>query len=292
MPTATTTRTTVTPYLAVHDAAAALAFYGDAFDAAEDERIVGPDGRIGHAAFHIAGARFYLADEYPEIGVTSPRALGGTTVTLHLEVADVDAAYSRAIDAGATPLLEPADQPHGARHGTLTDPFGHRWMLSTAVESFTPNEYRDRMADAGYEVQRVSSSGTTSGGGIWAAITSVDAHAMIRFATDVLGFTEQIVVPGDRPGEVIHSQLAWPEGGIVQVGTAHREGNEFSERPVGGQSLYVITADPRAVYDRCVAAGVEIIREMETPEYDPEGSGFAIRDHEGNLWSFGTYGGE
>ncbi len=107
-----------------------------------------------------------------------------------------------------------------------------------------------------------------------------------------MGHFQGVTSPGDEPDVVIHSQLVWPEGGVVQVATAHREGNDFSNRPVGGQSLYVVTADPGAVYDRCVVAGVEIIREMETPDYDPGGSGFAIRDHEGNLWSFGTYAGE
>ncbi len=129
-------------------------------------------------------------------------------------------------------------------------------------------------------------------GRIWPAVVAADATAMIRFAVDVLGFTEQIVVPGDDPSVVTHSQLAWPEGGVVQIASAHREGNAFSEQPVGSASIYIVTDDPTVVYQRCVAAGVEIVVPMEEPHYDPGGSGFGLRDPEGNLWSFGTYPGE
>lgn len=284
---------TLTPYFTVHDAAAALAFYGAAFDAVEVTRMEDGDGRIGHAELRIGAARVFLADEYPGIGVVVPSGLGGTTVSMVLDVADVDGVFARAIAAGATALSDPADQPHGARHGILVDPFGHRWVLSQQIATRPTVAEGERSDDVGRDVRRAARASSGGGaGGIWAAITSNDAHRMIRFAVEVLGFTEQIVVAGDRPGEVVHSQLTWPEGGTVQVGSAHRDGNQFSERPVGGQSLYVVTADPQAVYDRCVAAGVSIIREMETPDYDPGGSGFAIRDHEGNLWSFGTYAGE
>ena len=128
--------------------------------------------------------------------------------------------------------------------------------------------------------------------GIWAALNYADAIAGIRFMVDVLGFEEDLVVPGEEPGMVEHSQLRWPEGGVVQAATANRPGNIFSQQPTGAQSLYVITSDPMAVYHRCVAANVEIVRAPESPDYDPEGVAFSIQDGEGNLWSFGTYAGE
>jgi PhnB protein len=292
--TAAPTRTAITPYLAVHDGAGALAFYAAAFGADEAMRIVGDDGRLGHAEFSVGGSRFYLSDEYPEVGVVSPRTLGGTTVTLHLEVEDVDAAYGRAVAAGATALAEPEDQPHGARHGTLLDPYGHRWMLSQTIEQLSATELGSRMGDAGFIVETGTAAGAAAAvdaGRIWAAVNAADAPRMIGFLIEVLGFEEQLVVPGAEPGVVEHSQLVWPEGGTVQVATAHRPGNAFSEQPVGGQSLYVITADPDVVYRRCVEAEVEIVAEPSSPDYDPDGSVFSIRDHEGNLWSFGTYAG-
>ncbi|UDY36950.1 VOC family protein [Dermatobacter hominis] len=295
---------TLVPYLAVHDGPAALEFYETAFGAEVTLRFDGDDGRIGHADLMIGPARFFLSDEYPEIGVRSPRTLGGTSVTLHLEVPDVDTAFARAVEAGSTAQMDPEDQPYGHRQGTLVDPFGHRWMLSQRLESVGTDELADRMSDQGFSIAGswVDDPATSAASGrpatvarngrIWPAIQSTDALGLIRLAVDVLGFTEQIVVPGERPDVVAHSQLAWPEGGVVQISSAARDGNPFSEQPPGSGSIYVVTDDPMAVYERCVAAGLEIIREPESPDYDPGGSGFGLRDPEGNLWSFGTYAGE
>ncbi|MFN3217633.1 MAG: VOC family protein [Acidimicrobiales bacterium] len=299
-PTGAATTATVRPYLTVHDGAGALAFYAEAFGAVEVMRIAMEGGALGHAEFRIGGAPFYLSDEFPEMGVTSPRTLGGTTVAVHLEVDDVDGAFARAVAAGAEALMEPADQPHGARHGTLLDPYGHRWMLSRQVEQVSIDVLAERMAEAGMDVvasaeAEAAASGSAvaspGGGAIWAALNYADAPAGIAFMVDVLGFEAQLVVPGDDPSVVEHSQLRWPEGGVVQAASAARPGNVFSDRPTGAGSLYVVTADPMAVYDRCVAAGVEVISEPETPDYDPDGMVFSIRDPEGNLWSFGTYAG-
>jgi uncharacterized glyoxalase superfamily protein PhnB len=124
---------TATPYLIVADAPAALAFYAEAFGAEETSRIVMDDGRVGHAELTIGGARFMLADEFPELGHEGPLARGGTTVSIHLDVDDVDAAYASAVAAGATSEREPADQFHGNRNAVVVDPAGHRWMLSTPL---------------------------------------------------------------------------------------------------------------------------------------------------------------
>ncbi|MCB0993698.1 MAG: VOC family protein [Acidimicrobiales bacterium] len=276
--------THVTPYLTVHDGNAALAFYADAFGAEEVMRVVmdPASGSIGHAEFHIGDAVFYLSDEHPALGVVSPRTMGGTSVTLHLTVDDVDELYGRVVGAGGEPIAEPADQPHGARHGTLVDPFGHRWLLSQQIEAFDAATYARRVAPDGVSVRR--------GGGIWAAVLSDDAPSVIRFAVDVLGFEERLVVPGARPGQIDHSELVWPEGGVVQIASTGR-GNPYSERPPGAASLYVVTADPIAVHGRCLAAGAEIIAEPSSPHYDPDGMVFGVRDVDGNLWSFGTYAG-
>ncbi len=148
--TAMTTDTTtavahaVTPYLCVHDAVAALAFYRDAFGAVEMFRVVGDDGRMGHCEFTVGPVRFMMADEFPEIGVVSPRTLGGTPLALYLEVADVDTLHQAAVDAGAESLSPPEDQTHGNRVATVVDPFGHRWMLSQALEDLTFEEYATR----------------------------------------------------------------------------------------------------------------------------------------------------
>lgn len=124
----------LTPYLSVHDAAAAIDWYRDALGAIETTRFVGDDGRVGHAEVVVGGARMMLADEDPEAGVRGPRHLGGTSVSLHLEVVDVDHTYERAVEAGATAQRPPADQGHGNRNATILDPFGHRWMLSQPLD--------------------------------------------------------------------------------------------------------------------------------------------------------------
>lgn len=276
------------PYLAVSDGPRALDWYAEAFGSVEQLRVVGDDGRVGHAGFSIGGADFMLSDAYPEIGVHSPASLGGTAVSIHLTVADVDAVYARAVAAGATGIGEPADQPHGARHGTLVDPFGHRWMVSQEVEAVDVTTYAERSQGTGFEVVAGRPGRPSGRGGIWAAVFYEDALAGIRQLVDVLGFEELMVVTDDDGVTVRHSELRWPEGGIVQVGTYDAD-NPYS-LPPGAQSLYLVTADPEGVWERCVAAGLEVMREPEAPHYDPGGMGFTVRDRERNIWSVGTHG--
>ena len=123
------------PYLAVDDAAAALDWYRDVFGAVEVMRFVGDDGRVGHAEIVIGDAQLFLSDEYPDLDVIGPKARGGTSVMLHLEVVDVDHSHRRAVAAGATSPRPPADQGHGNRSATVIDPFGHRWMLSQPLDA-------------------------------------------------------------------------------------------------------------------------------------------------------------
>jgi uncharacterized glyoxalase superfamily protein PhnB len=125
----------LTPYLSVGDAAAALAWYVDVLGAVETLRFTGDDGRVGHAELTVAGSRLMLADEYPEVGVHAPPHYGGTPVTLHLEVADVDGTHERAVAAGATSERAPSDQGHGNRNALVQDPWGHRWMLSQPIDA-------------------------------------------------------------------------------------------------------------------------------------------------------------
>jgi PhnB protein len=138
------------PYLCCKDAAAAIDFYKKALDAEEQFRLTGDDGKIGHATLTIGDDTLYLSDEWPEGNVFSPQTLGGSGVSLHLEVDDVDAAFQRAVGSGATSLREPADQFYGDRNATVSDPFGHRWMLSMRKEQVSDEEMRRRAEGAGY----------------------------------------------------------------------------------------------------------------------------------------------
>lgn len=133
-----------TPYLACADATQAIAFYAHAFGAVETMRFAGPDGRVGHAELAIGRAKIMLADEHPEMGFRSPRALGGSPVTIHVYVADVDALAARAAAAGATITRPVADQFYGDRSVQLEDPFGHRWSFATHVEDVPSDELHRR----------------------------------------------------------------------------------------------------------------------------------------------------
>lgn len=137
---------TVAPYLIVRNAAAALDFYRDAFGAVETSRLVGDDGRIGHAEFSIGTSPMMIADEYPEADALGPESYGGASCTFHLEVTDVDVAYAVAVSLGARSQRQPQDQFHGNRNALITDPFGHRWMLSTSIENLSAEEYGERAA--------------------------------------------------------------------------------------------------------------------------------------------------
>jgi PhnB protein len=136
---------TVTPYLYIKGAAKALEFYKKAFGAVELFRMAGPDGRIGHAEMKIGDSMIMMADEHPDMGVKGPEAYGGTTVGICLYVEDVDTLYKRAIAAGGKEVRPLTDQFYGDRSGTLNDPFGHTWTISTHKED-VPNEEMEKRA--------------------------------------------------------------------------------------------------------------------------------------------------
>jgi PhnB protein len=141
---------TVTPYLSVRGADKAIEFYRKAFGAEEIYRIPMPEGKVGHAELQIGSSRIMLADEFPGMPdnvIASPASLAGSSMGLNLYLPDVDAAFARAVAAGATVRRPVQDQFYGDRSGTLADPFGHIWTLSTHVEDIPPEEMMKRMAE-------------------------------------------------------------------------------------------------------------------------------------------------
>jgi PhnB protein len=141
---AATTPQPLSPYLTVRDAARAIAFYTRVFGAREDFRLSEPGGKVGHAELLIGDSRLMLSDEYPDFGALSPAAVGGTPVTLHLYVANVDATVALAEEQGATVLRAPKDEFYGDRSAQIADPFGHRWMIATRGEPVPPDEMQRR----------------------------------------------------------------------------------------------------------------------------------------------------
>ncbi len=136
---------TVTPHLVCAGASEAMAFYAKAFGAVELARLPGPNGKLMHGAMRIGDSVVMLADEFPDWGSLGPLALKGTPVTIHMYVPDADAAFQRAVDAGATPFMPLADMFWGDRYGIVQDPYGHRWSIATHQRDVTPDEMMEAM---------------------------------------------------------------------------------------------------------------------------------------------------
>jgi uncharacterized glyoxalase superfamily protein PhnB len=140
---------TLTPHLVVKGASKAIEFYKKAFGAEEIGRLSAPDGKsVMHADLKIGDSHIFVVDEFPEMDSRGPQSFGGTPVTIHMYVEDVDAAFGKAVAAGAKVRMPLADMFWGDRYGILNDPFGHSWSLATHKEELTPDEIRKRAQGA------------------------------------------------------------------------------------------------------------------------------------------------
>ncbi len=140
----------VTPYIIVDGAVEAIEFYKTAFGAEELMRMPVADGRVLHAEIRIGDSPVMLADEFPDMGAKGPKAFGGSPTSLMIYVEDVDAVFGRALEAGGTEVRAVQDQFYGDRSGTLRDPFGHQWTITTHIEDVSEDELQRRKAEAGY----------------------------------------------------------------------------------------------------------------------------------------------
>jgi PhnB protein len=135
----------VMPYLYIDGAKAAIDFYTSVLGAGVRMTMPGPDGKVGHAELSIGDSVIMLADEFPDMGARGPKAVGGSPVTIHVYVEDVDATFEKALSAGATALRPLEDKFYGDRGGEFEDPFGHRWSIASHIEDVTPDEMERRM---------------------------------------------------------------------------------------------------------------------------------------------------
>jgi PhnB protein len=138
----------VTPYLIIEGAGKAIEFYQKAFGAEELFRFPGPDGTVGHAEIKIGDSPIMLADAYPAMGYNGPKSLGGSPVSLMIYVEDVDTVFNQAVQAGATVKEAVTDKFYGDRIGSLIDPFGHVWHVSTHKEDVSIEEMKKRAKTA------------------------------------------------------------------------------------------------------------------------------------------------
>jgi PhnB protein len=253
----------VFPYLVVLDAEAAIAFYRRVFDAEERLRVPDPErGRIGHAELTLGPTTIMLADEYPELGIRSPAAFGGSGLRMHLHVDDVDGLAERAVAAGAAMVSEPRDYEHGERQCRLRDPFGHEWLLGQDISGAAPALPTERPLDRQ---------------NIFPGLRYSDEHAAMHWLERTFGFARHAVFTDDA-GAVVHAELRLGPG-LVMLGAA--------PEAVEGFNIYVHVADVDAHYARAVAAGAEITRRLGDTSYGSREYG--ARDLEGHCWFFGTY---
>lgn len=137
----------LTSYLLIRNAAAAIEFYRSVFDAQEIMRLVDGEGRVSHAELQIGTSRLMLADEHPEMEFLGPQSRGGATSSLLLYVPNVDEVFSKALAAGARELRPLVDQFYGDRSGTIEDPFGHVWSIATHIEDISQAEMEARFRE-------------------------------------------------------------------------------------------------------------------------------------------------
>ena len=137
---------TLTPHLVCANAAEAMNFYAKAFNAVEQMRMPGPNGKLIHASMRIGDSTLMLVDENPEWGALGPKSLKGSPVTIHMYVDNVDAAVAQAVAAGAKVTMPVDDMFWGDRYGQLEDPFGHHWSVATHKRDLTPEQIREAMS--------------------------------------------------------------------------------------------------------------------------------------------------
>jgi uncharacterized glyoxalase superfamily protein PhnB len=138
--------TKLIPHITCRNANEAVEFYQKAFGAKSLGVHQGPDGKVMHAALDIDGATMYITDEFPDWGALGPQSIGGSPVTLHLQVSDCDAVYNRAVEAGCEAKMPPQDMFWGDRYAQVVDPYGHRWSVATTIREVSPEELQQAMA--------------------------------------------------------------------------------------------------------------------------------------------------
>ncbi|MFY9690076.1 MAG: VOC family protein [Candidatus Acidiferrales bacterium] len=281
-------RVTVTPYLSVRRASAAISFYEKALGATVLSRIDQPDGRVGHAELNIGGAKIYLADEFPEIDFRSPESLGGSPVHIHLDVPDVDDSGRRMVAAGATVVRPVADQFYGDRSGQFRDPFGYTWVLSTHKEDVSPEEMRRRAAAESQRPAKESAVAPEKAvNPVREGFRTVTPYLVIPDAARWLDFVKQAFGAEEhfrakRPGAedvIMHAEVKIGDS-MLEVADAN------PEYPPTPSTLLLRVSDPDAVYARAIEAGATVFDAVTDHDYGSRGG--TVRDSSGNRWHIFT----
>jgi PhnB protein len=285
-----TPRQSVTAYLIVKGAARALDFYKQAFGAVETMRLDGPAGRVAHAELRIGNVTLMLADEFPEHGAVSPETLGGSPVTLHITVADADAAFARAIEAGGRVRRPVQDQFYGERSGQIIDPFGYIWSLSAPKEMVSTEEMQNRFdkivqgeprpKDQTWElpVPYIRKGFRT----LTPYLLVADAAKVIGFLKEAFGAEEIFRVPrGPQSKLIMHAEVR-VLGSMVELADATEE---FKPRE-SINILYVPDVD--AAYERAIRAGGTSLHAPIDQAYGDRDA--VVKDPGGSTWCISSRG--
>jgi PhnB protein len=271
-------RASITPYLSVRNAAAALEFYKKAFGATEVMRLMQPDGRVGHAQIDIEGARIMLADEFPEFGFKSPESLGGSSVHIHLDVKDVDAMAQRAVAAGATTVRPVEDQFYGARSGQFRDPFGFIWSISTPKETLSTEEMQRRMDEMSRNEAAAPPKSYIREGfhSITPYLVVPRVAQLIEFLKGAFGAEERFRV--NRPGTevIMHAELKIGDS-MIEMADANEQ---FPPTPA---TMILRVDDVDATFLRATDAGATVLQPVADQDYGVRSA--TVVDASGNKWS-------
>ena len=278
---------TATPRLRIKNAAAAIEFYQKAFGAREIMRFVGR-GQIAHAELAIGNSVIFLGEAAPDYGYPGPESLGGSPVSIHLYVDDVDAFCAQAVAAGARQTVPVSDQFYGDRSGTVTDPFGYTWNVATRKEDMTAEEMQRRFADMEKEqaVNRPAPSFQPEGQQTLTPYLIVqDAPAMIEFLKQAFGAEEKF--RGVGPAGGLHADLRIGDSRLMLGGGAPGLSWHGENRPT---ALHIYVKDTDTVYQRALDAGAVSIAAPVDQQYGERSGG--VKDQFGNFWYIATWKGE
>src|ERR1051325_4735935 len=276
----------VTLYMCVADASAAIEFYREAFGAKELMRLTEPDGRIGHAEIQIGNAVVMISDEYPDYGTVSPQTIGGSSVKIHLDVTDVDTFAERAIAAGATLVRPIEDQFYGDRAGQIADPFGYTWIVATHQKD-VPVEEMQKELDK-WNQERSAKHSDEAGGikeprmrrenrrAVTPYITVHKPAELIDFVTESFGAIEHFRATGSAGG--MHAEVSIGDS-IVMIGGAEH----IQPMPT---AIHLYVPDVDEAYERALKAGAKSLMAVADQPYGERSGG--VEDSQGNRWYIAT----
>ena len=283
----TPVRQTAIPRLRIKSAAAAIEFYKQAFGAREILRFVG-HGQIAHAELAIGNSTIILGEAAPEYGYPGPETYGGSPISVHLNVDDVDAFVARAVAAGAKLTLPVSDKFYGDRSGSVTDPFGYTWGIATIKEELSLDEMHRRFEAMEKEqaANRTAASPIPRGfHTLTPYLIAQDAAGLIDFVKQTFGAEEKFRAIGSAGG--IHSEVRLGDSMLMMGGGGPGLSFRGESQPM---AFHVYVEDTDAVYQRALAAGAVPIQPPADQVYGERSGG--VKDLAGNNWYIATLKGD